>query len=314
MVTAAPVTSRRAVSGPDWFESWFDSPHYHRLYAHRDEREAAAFVERLVKFLEPEAGASVLDLGSGAGRHSVQLASRGFEVTGIDLSAASICRARQHAAPNLMFLRRDMRRPFGAKAFDVVFNLFTSFGYFEGQADHLKVVRNIARALKPGGTLVLDYLNVQYAESHRVADELIERDGVVYQVSRWSDAGHLYKRIEVRDGQDAEPLVHVERVAKFGLDDFRAMFRLCGLTMERVFGDYGLNGFDPATSPRLILVASRPESPSSRVSPRQIPANAADGFRRHAEIRGEHRLRNAGGDGRVHADELEVPLLSRCAE
>ena len=314
MITAAPVTSRRAASGPDWFESWFDSPHYHRLYAHRDEREAAAFVGRLVKFLEPEAGASVLDLGSGAGRHSVELAARGFEVTGIDLSAASIRRARQHAAPNLMFLRRDMRRPFGAKAFDVVFNLFTSFGYFEGQADNVKVVRNIARALKPGGTLVLDYLNVQYAESHRVADELIERDGVVYHVSRWSDAGNLYKRIEVHDGEDTVPLVHVERVAKFSLDDFRAMFRSCGLTMERVFGDYGLNGFDPATSPRLILVASRPESPSLRVSPRQIPANATDGFRRHAEIRGEHRLWNAGSNRRVYADELEVPLLSRCTE
>jgi SAM-dependent methyltransferase len=192
-----------------------------------------------VKFLEPEAGASVLDLGCGAGRHSVELASRGFEVTGIDLSAASICRASSTPAPNLMFLRRDMRRPFGAKAFDVVFNLFTSFGYFEGQADHLKVVRNIARALKPGGTLVLDYLNAQYAESHRVADELIERDGVMYHVTRWSDAGNLYKRIEVLDGHEAAPLVHVERIAKFGLDDFRAMFRLCGLRMERVFGDYG---------------------------------------------------------------------------
>jgi SAM-dependent methyltransferase len=314
MVTAAPATSRRTASGPDWFESWFDSPHYHRLYAHRDEREAAAFVERLVEFLDPGAGASVLDLGSGAGRHSVQLASRGFDVTGIDLSASSICRARQHAAPNLMFLRRDMRRPFGTKAFDLVFNLFTSFGYFEGQADNVKVVRNIARALKPGGTLVLDYLNVQYAESHRVADELIVRDGVVYHVTRWSDAGNLYKRIEVLDGQDVEPLVHVERVAKFGLDDFRAMFRLCGLRMERVFGDYGLNGFDPSTSPRLILVASRPESAPARVSSRQVLADAADGLRRHAEIRGEHRLWDTRGDRRVHADELQVSLLSRCAE
>jgi SAM-dependent methyltransferase len=314
MVTAAPVISRRAVSGSDWFESWFDSPHYHRLYAHRDEREAAAFVGRLVEFLDPDAGASVLDLGCGAGRHSVELASRGFDVTGIDLSTASIRRARHYAGPNLTFLRRDMRRPFGAKAFDVVFNLFTSFGYFEEQADHLKVARNIARALKPGGTLVLDYLNVQYAESRRVADELIERDGVVYHVSRWSDAVNLYKRIEIHDGPGAGPLVYVERVAKFGLDDFRAIFRTCGLTMERVFGDYGLHGFDPATSPRLILVASRPESAPSRVFPRQVLANAADGLRRHAEIRGEHRLGDTRGDRRVHPDELQVPLLGRCAE
>src|SRR5262245_33582115 len=148
-------TIQHSVEQPDWFASWFDSTHYHRLYAHRDEREAIALVDRLVDELQPRAGASMLDLGCGSGRHAWQLAARGFRVTGIDLSSESLAMARRRYGPGIRLRRQDMREPFGSAAFEHVLSLFTSFGYFEDPADHRLVIGNIARSLTAGGTVVL---------------------------------------------------------------------------------------------------------------------------------------------------------------
>ena len=82
----------------DWFHDWFNSPYYHLLYRHRDEQEAAAFIERLIGHLQPPPGSRMLDVACGKGRHAVQLARHGFEVTGIDLSEESIAFAQQSAA------------------------------------------------------------------------------------------------------------------------------------------------------------------------------------------------------------------------
>src|SRR5215475_977234 len=97
----------------DWFASWFDNNHYHRLYAHQDDYEAAALIDRLIARLEPTGGAAMLDLGCGAGRHAKYLASKGFDVTGLDLSVESLEKARKSESANLHFVRQDMRRPFG---------------------------------------------------------------------------------------------------------------------------------------------------------------------------------------------------------
>jgi SAM-dependent methyltransferase len=243
-----------------WFASWFDSFHYHKLYAHRDDAEAAAFVDALVTRLGPAAGSAMLDLGCGAGRHARQLAARGFDVTGVDLSAGSIQQAkafeRAFADRRLRFVRRDMREPFGDEAFDYVFSFFTSFGYFDSPAEHLAVVDNIARSLKPGGTLVLDYLNVAYAEAHLTKAEVKRIDDVVYRITRWTDASHFFKRIVIDDGRGA-PLEYVERVAKFRVEDFREMFARHGLWIDEAYGDYRWIPYDATTSPRLILVATK---------------------------------------------------------
>jgi 2-polyprenyl-3-methyl-5-hydroxy-6-metoxy-1,4-benzoquinol methylase len=94
MIATATATHTSATSAPsanlEWFASWFDSEHYHRLYAHRDEREASRFIDRLIARLRPATGADVLDLGCGSGRHATRLASHGLRVTGLDLSAESL--------------------------------------------------------------------------------------------------------------------------------------------------------------------------------------------------------------------------------
>jgi SAM-dependent methyltransferase len=250
--TADPATTQRS----EWFESWFDSFHYHKLYAHRDEAEAARFLDELIARLEPHRGARALDLGCGTGRHSKYLASKGLQVTGMDLAAGSIREAKKSEQPWLRFLQHDMRVPFGRHTFDYVFNFFTSFGYFEEPGEHLAVVRHIATSLRPDGRLVLDYLNMQYAEARLTREEVKQVDGVIYRLTRWTDAGHLFKRIVVEDGATG-PLEYLERVARFTVEDFQRMFAAHDLSIEDVYGDYGLNPYDSETSPRMILVARK---------------------------------------------------------
>jgi SAM-dependent methyltransferase len=311
MSATATVT---APHKPEWFASWFDSEHYHRLYANRDQHEAAAFVDRLIDRLEPAPRAAVLDLGCGSGRHSRSLAALGFEVTGIDLSAASLARARQQGGPPVRFIEQDMRSPFGAAGFDYVFSLFTSFGYFEDRRDHTTVIRNIARSLKGGGTLVLDYLNVDHAERRLISSETATRGSARYQITRWSDSQAFFKRIVVEDPGLATPLEHVERVAKFTLRDFRQLLVRAGFSIDCVFGDYQLGRFDPAASPRLIIVARKTTTLVDGLTPRQVLADAAQSLRRHAEVRRQHRLGNALDDRRVGFEKLEVPLLGARAQ
>ncbi|MBS1564938.1 MAG: class I SAM-dependent methyltransferase [Bacteroidetes bacterium] len=243
-------------SGP-WFKEWFNSPYYHQLYFNRDEKEAAAFIQLLIKHLQPFPDARMLDIACGRGRHSKMLAAAGFDVTGIDLSPASIAFAQSFETEKLHFFQHDMRLPFWMNYFDFAFNFFTSFGYFRTEREHYNVVRTIAGALKPGGTLVLDYLNVHYAEDHLVHKMDKERDGVNYHLTKWFDETHFHKKITVEDDELDHPLHFSETVAKFSLGDFNDMFSYHRLQLQEVYGDYQLGSYDVRKSPRLIMIAKK---------------------------------------------------------
>jgi len=245
-----------------WFERWFDSHHYHSLYTHRDGREASRFVDAMVRRLRPPLGSTMLDLGCGVGRHARFLASKGFDVTGLDLSPRSIRKSRKLGRPGLRFEQGDMRVPFGENRFDYIVNLFTSFGYFEGLGEHLVVMRNVADALKPGGRLVLDYLNACLAERKLVPHEEKTLDGRRYRITRWTDEGHFFKKIVVGSPRSTS-VEYVERVAKLTLKEFGLLFGLHELRIEEVFGDYAFGPYRQATSPRLIVVARKKPRPAS---------------------------------------------------
>ena len=154
-----------------WYKDWFNSPFYHKLYFERDEKEAAAFISTLIDHLEPAPGCYMLDIACGRGRHSRFLAEKGFNVTGIDISFASIAFAKKSENENLEFYQHDMRLPFRVNYFDHAFNFFTSFGYFKTRREHDDAIRTIANGLKPNGIFVIDYLNVHYSEDHLVYNE-----------------------------------------------------------------------------------------------------------------------------------------------
>ena len=240
-----------------WFKDWFNSPYYHLLYFNRDDREAAAFIDKLINYLKPAPGSTMLDVACGKGRHSLQLADKGFDVTGIDLSEDSINEALQHETDTLHFYRHDMRLPFWINYFQYAFNFFTSFGYFNTRRENDDAIRTIAQAIRPNGTFVMDYLNVHYAEDHLIHQSEKTIDNVNFIITKWYDETHFYKKVIIEDEGLQEALVFTEKVAKFSLGDFTEMFAYQGLQIQEVFGDYNFSNYDTRKSPRLVMIAKK---------------------------------------------------------
>jgi SAM-dependent methyltransferase len=243
-------------SRKNWFKTWFDSEFYHKLYAHRNEKEAAAFVGELIHELQPQATSSILDLGCGNGRHAKYLAANGFRVTGLDLAFSSIQQAKKWETKMLKFYKHDMREPFGENCFDYVFNFFTSFGYFNAEEND-RVIHNMAMSLKVNGVLMIDYMNVAHSVKGLIPAEEKEIDGIVYRISRWADESHIHKRIEIDNVQANSPYTNTESVMKLYKNDFNEMFEKNGLRLTKVYGDYQLDKYREETSPRLILLAQK---------------------------------------------------------
>lgn len=240
----------------EWFKEWFGSPYYHILYKNRDETEARLFIDELLAFLKPAAGSHALDLACGKGRYSRYLAEKALFVTGLDISPSSIAYARQFENERLSFFQHDMRLPFRVNYFDLIFNFFTSFGYFENEYDHFRTIQNISKGLKPGGRFVLDFFNAEKVIRLLNPLETKEIDNYTFVIRKLVDQeGYILKKIDFEaEGREME---FTERVRAFSLTDFRTYFEKTSLTLEAVFGDYQLGDFDPEQSDRLILVAKK---------------------------------------------------------
>ena len=183
---------------PKWFQSWFDTPYYHILYKHRDFKEAEDFIKNLVSYLNIDTDDSILDLACGKGRHSIFLNTLGYNVTGLDLSKNNIEHAKVHESNSLFFEVHDMRNTYGTQ-FEVVLNLFTSFGYFENDIDNLKVIKTIKSSLKQNGIGVIDYMNSTVVIENLIAHNTYESDGVKFDLKRSYNDGFITKNIEVND-------------------------------------------------------------------------------------------------------------------
>lgn len=239
------------ITGQNWFSSWFDSPYYHILYRDRGYGEAELFMKNLVNFLDLKKGSGILDLACGKGRHSVYLNKLGYDVTGVDLSENSIDFARQFENSSLKFRVHDMSKPLGEK-FDAVFNLFTSFGYFDKEEDNLKTIEAIREEIRKDGFGVIDFMNVKKVLANLVPSEVKTVKGVDFHITRFYHEGFILKNIQFED--EGEPFNYTEKVKALTLDDFRTYFREAGIHLEFTFGNYHLDRFDQETSDRLILV------------------------------------------------------------
>lgn len=240
----------------EWFSTWFDSPYYHLLYRHRDQDEAQHFLDNLLLRLHPKPEERLLDLACGKGRHSLYLNQRGYDVTGIDLSAESIDYARQYENERLHFFVHDMRAPLPHGPFDFILNLFTSFGYFAEEAENVVALRNAAEALQFGGKLVIDFMNTERTVRELVAHEVKEIGGITFDITRHLDRDFIVKEIRFRDEQGRN-LHFQERVRALSLDRFREYFYLAGLRLGEVLGDYHLNPYAEQTSPRMIFILKK---------------------------------------------------------
>ena len=243
----------RSTEHGNWFEEWFNSPYYPLLYGNRNEEEAQQFVENMLDFLSPHPHARILDLACGHGRLARQLAARGYEVIGADISDTAISDARRHETARLSFVQHDMRQVFKRHYFDYIFNFFTSFGYFEHEQDHLDTLRAIREGLRDGGRFVLDYLNTVKVRRDLVANDSKQIGSVHFDLVRRFEDGHFVKDIAIQDG--SREYRFQERVRGFMLNDFQYLFSCAGLKILHKFGDYRLGPYHEEESERLILIA-----------------------------------------------------------
>ena len=235
----------------NWFASWFDTPYYHILYKDRNYREAQIFMDNLTHYLNLPEHAKVLDLACGKGRHSIYLNQLGFTVLGVDLSEKSIETANKNTNKTLHFQIHDMREPLNEK-FDAVFNLFTSFGYFENDEDNLKTLIAIKEMLSEYGFAVIDFMNVPFVLDNLVAEETKTVDEIDFHLKRYLKDGFIVKEIDFED--NGEKYHFEEKVRALTLDDFNKMMNEAGIYLLDTFGDYKLNKYHKNTSERLIMI------------------------------------------------------------
>jgi SAM-dependent methyltransferase len=242
---------------PEWWRTWF-GPSYLAVYdAYLAERTPAE-VDGLQTLAGLRPPMRVLDLGCGQGRHAIELARRGYTVSGLDLSAYLLDTARRRAQGEGLrvdFIEGDMRRP-PPGPFDAVISLFTAFGYFEQDAENLAVLRAVHGSLSPGGRMVLEVING-------------ERVLRTFEAREWVTVGELVV-MEDRDlDRDRMRLNVKQRIIGGGFDEAREFsIRLyTGSGLEAMFEEAGYarvdvyNGWEgepaSAESVRLLAVASR---------------------------------------------------------
>jgi len=244
----------------EWWRALFNSPIYFELYEEADTRKAVAEVGDLLRLLRLAPPARVLDVPCGYGRHAIELARRGFAVTGVDASEVQIARGREKAAA--AGVRVDLRvmdaraLEFDAE-FDLVINMFLSFGYFETDDEHLAMLWGIARALRPGGRFLMEFWNREY-EIRYFDRYQVDRAGAVVEVEEW-EFDHLRGRLNwtntafLPDGR-RESWWHSIRA--YTVVEMRTLFERAGLRLEAVYGGLGGEPYS-IESENAVFVATR---------------------------------------------------------
>jgi len=244
---------------PEWFKPWFNTKAYHVLYGDRSESEAQNLVEALTRHGGIGTPGRALDAGCGAGRHARALAAQGWQVDAFDLSEASIREAQSMETRNASFQCLDLRALRAQEqwhaTFDLVTNFFTSLGYFSSSSEHEAVVEGFAKVMKPGGKLVVDFLNLSRVERHLVEEETTIRSGISFQIHRRIHQGWIEKSIQFE--WEGAWHHHVERVRALAPEDLRELLVRHGLVVVDLWGNYELSNWTPS-SPRCILLAERP--------------------------------------------------------
>ena len=247
-----------------WWETFFGTDYLKQYEA--DAGRTSAEADGIETILHLRRGARVLDLACGAGQHSVELARRGYRVTGYDLSAALLKEARaaaRKAGRRVDFVRGDMRDlPYHGE-FDAVINMFSSFGYFESIEDDRKALGGVARALQARGKLLMERFNREsLAYELPLQGWRVGPDGSVILQEDTFDVlrGRYDTRQIVIDGRGTRE--HLGSVRAYTLPELKELFDGAGLPIHRVLGGLDLSPYR-ARSRRLVLYAVKGLEPES---------------------------------------------------
>jgi len=246
---------------PRWYTSFFDDEWLQSIALHIPPERTAREVDFLVEALRLEPGARILDLACGHGRHSLELARRGYRVTGLDLSEPSLAIAREAAEREglqVEFLHGDMREiPFVAE-FDAVINMFTAFGYLESEAEDQRVLDGVARALKPGGAFLMDTINALWLFRHFRPFEWQELKGgtLLLEKRAYDPLTGRHNATWLLIHPDGRRHQQQGSFRLYTLVELAAMLRRAGLTVEATWGDFEAGEYGLDTR-RMIVLARR---------------------------------------------------------
>ena len=236
-----------------WYKEWFGTE-YLELYSHRDHGEAEAHVDFVSEVFAGSEPGAVLDLASGAGRHTQALRHRGIRALGVDLSLLLL-----NEPPRQPSVAADMCcLPFSEEVFDWVLNFFTSFGYFESEQENTQVLHEIYRVLTPAGRFLIDLFNRDFVVANLVRHEHQQREGYDVEIERWFDSRtqRVNKRIRVHSPR-RKAQTFLESVRAYTREEVERSLGQAGLRVDRFFGDFQGEPFQ-SDSERLILVGHKP--------------------------------------------------------
>lgn len=244
-----------------WYKNWFSSKFYLKLYKHRNDEDARHLINLIQRTIPLKKNDRVLDIASGAGRHSLEFARRGYNVTGLDLSeylineARAACKRAEEKPLHVHFVKKDMRHFNFKEKYDLAANLFTSFGYFDNDEENFSVIGNASNSIRKGGWFVLDYLNKGYIinnivkySRNRIGDE------VLYQKRR-IEGDFVIKDIRIEGGKDE--LNFKEQLKLYTLSELKRAFESFNLKIIKKYGDYFGNPYNLKESKRIILFAQK---------------------------------------------------------
>ncbi len=242
----------------EWFEEWFNTDEYIDVYRDRNNAEAKELVELILKFININPKGEVLDLACGAGRHSILFAQKGFKVTSVDLSEKLLSVAKRTAEENnveIDFIKSDLRNFSTDKTFDLVLNLFTSFGYFEDDKENLRLFDIAFKYLKNSGYFVLDYFNKTYLENNLVKESKDNFEHCTLVQKRHIENNRVIKDIFInRNGKN----IHFrESVRMFSQKELISAVEDAGFKVSNIFGGFSAEDFDDMNSQRIIIIAQK---------------------------------------------------------
>jgi SAM-dependent methyltransferase len=216
-------------------------------------------VTNLLSLLKITSGASVFDLCCGPGRHSLELARRGFSVIGVDRTKIYLEQARKQAETEKLkvkFIQKDMRRFCTPDTFDAAINLFTSFGYFEDAKDDELVIKNMYRSLKDGGVFLIDTMGKEVLARIFLERNWYERDdGIILEERKISKNWNWIENrwIMLKDGK-VEEFKLALRI--YSAVELTMLLSKSGFNTIEVYGDLAGAPYDHKAK-RLIAVAHK---------------------------------------------------------
>lgn len=242
----------------EWYKDWFNSAEYLQVYKHRNDQDADELLNLIFSNAELANGSKILDAACGAGRHSIQLAKRGFKVTGFDLSETLLNVAKKSAVEKeeeIEFIKSDIRKFYSEEKFAMIVNLFTSFGYFEEDEENFLFYKNAYKMLDENGYLAFDYFNSNYLSKKLVPESVKTVDELKITEKRVIKNNRVNKEILIE--KDGNQKSFTESVRLYNAKKIVEQFKQIGFRNFKIFGNFQGAEFDEKLSERLIIICQK---------------------------------------------------------